>query len=451
MSCGDDTTPVSSYSIGGSVSGLSGSLLLVNNDQDVLTVAANGTFKFADEASSGSEYAVVLATLPAGQVCTVANGSGVVAKANVTNVSIACAAAPEATLYAFTGGTDGSYPDSGLTDGADGNFYGTTTNGGASNLGTIYKVTPAGVHTVLYSFKGGANDGQYPASGLELGDDGDLYLTTTGGGAFGKGTFAKIRHSGVETLLYSFGAKGSETPQGLTLLDDGNFYGTTTNGGANGFGTVYRITAKGDHVILYSFAARPDGQSPAAGLSPASDGYLYGVTFYGGTNNLGTMFRIKPNGMGYASIRSFVGGTTDGSYPAVKLRNTPDGNLYGSTGSGGASDRGTLFKYNTATGEYSVIHSFAGGATDGTFPSCRLRVGPDGNLYGVSFYGGYFDAGTFFRITPAGVLTVVYSFSGGNSGKGPNSSLLVTDAGDFYGTTVMGGPTNNGTIYRIRP
>ena len=211
-------------------------------------------------------YSVLLATQPPGQVCTIANGTGVITNANITNVNVACATSAEATLYAFSGGSDGSYPDSGLTAGGDGNFYGTTTYGGTNDLGTIYKLTPAGAHTVLYSFAGGSADGQYPASGLELGNDGAFYVTTTAGGAFGLGTFLKITLDGVETVLYSFGGDGSgANPQGLTLLADGNFYGTTTYGGANNLGTVYKMTPAGEQTVLYSFAAAPDGQTPAGG------------------------------------------------------------------------------------------------------------------------------------------------------------------------------------------
>ena len=453
--CGGSPSSSSSaaFSVGGTVSGLSGGdLILINNEMDALSVSSDGPFKFTLTSSGGGVYSVLIATQPPGQVCTVTNPSGVIALASITNINVACSTSPEATLYAFSGGTDGRYPDSGLTAGPDGNFYGTTTYGGANNLGTVYKITPAGVKTVLYSFKGGSGDGQYPASGLELGNDGVFYVTTTAGGAFGGGTFFKITLDGTETLLYSFGNNGSGTvPQGLTLLDDGNFYGTTTSGGANNLGTVYKMTSAGEQTVLHSFADGADGQMPVAGLSSSSEGDLYGVAYYGGTNNLGTIFRIAPDGTGYVTVHSFAGGATDGQYPGVKLRNVADGSLYGSTSGGGASGLGTIFRYDPSSGVTTVLHSFSGAPADGDSPSCRLRVGNDGNLYGVTFNGGYFDLGTFFRITPAGLLTVLYSFSGGADGQGPNSSLLVTSKGDFYGTTVAGGGTNNGTIYKITP
>jgi len=234
-------------------------------------------------------------------------------------------------------------------------------------------------------------------------------------------------------------------------LADGNFYGTTTSGGANNLGTIYKMTPAGVQTVLYSFAGGSDGQGPVAGLSDDSDGNLYGVTYYGGTNNFGTIFRIASDGTGYTTLYSFAGGATDGEYPGVKLRNVPDGTLYGSTGAGGANDFGTIFKYDPSSGVASIIYSFAGAPDDGSQPSSRLRIGNDGNLYGVTFDGGYFDMGTFFQITPAGALTVLYSFAGGSDGQSPNSSLVLTPGGTFYGTTVNGGPTSNGTISQIKP
>jgi uncharacterized repeat protein (TIGR03803 family) len=441
------------FSIGGTVSGLSGgSVGLINNDTESLPVSSDGAYKFTLTSRSGDTYTVNILTQPPGQVCTVTNGSGVIAKANITNVDVACVTSPLETIYAFAGDTDGRSPESGLTAGSDGNFYGTTVFGGTNDLGTVYRLTPAGVKTTVYSFAGGVGDGQNPASGLDPGDDGAFYLTTTAGGTFGLGTFCRITLDGQETLLYSFGGNGSgATPQGLTHLSDGNFYGTTTAGGANNLGTIYKITPAGVQTVLYSFATGTDGRNPAAGLSSDSDGNLYGVAYHGGTNDLGTIFRIAPDGTGYTTLYSFAGGTTDGQYPGVKLRNVADGSLWGSTTSGGANGLGTIFRYDPSSGTTTIMHSFAGAPDDGENPSSRLHKGNDENLYGVTLYGGYFNLGTFFRITPAGVLTVLHSFAGGAEGQGPDSSLLLSPQGDFYGTTVAGGPTNSGTVYKISP
>jgi uncharacterized repeat protein (TIGR03803 family) len=443
-----------SYSVGGSVSGLSGgSVILVNNEFEALSVSSNGPFKFTLTSQSRGGYSVLLGSQPPDQVCTVTKGSGVVTNADITDITVACSTGAVATIHAFSGGAGGSYPDSGLTAGPDGDFYGTTTFGGAHGFGTVYRITPAGVHTVLYSFAGGPSDGQYPASGLELGNDGAFYATTTAGGAFGRGTFFRITTAGAATTLYSFAGTGDSgaSPQGLLLRDDGHFYGTTTAGGVNDRGTVFRMTAQGVQTVLHSFTSGSAGHTPVAGLSGNDDGYLYGVTYYGGTNDVGTIFRIAPDGTGYTTLHSFAGGAADGQYPGTKLRNVADGTLYGSTGAGGAGGVGTIFRYDPIAGAARVIHSFVGAPDGGNHPSSRLRVGSDGNLYGVTFYGGYFDLGTFFRITPAGTFTVLHSFAGGTDGQSPNSSLLVTPGGDFYGTTIAGGATNDGTVYKIRP
>ena len=383
----------------------------------------------------------------------VANGSGVIANSNITNVNVACTTGPEKVVYAFSGGTDGRYPDSGLTTGGDGNFYGTTTYGGANDLGTVFKITSEGVHTVLYSFTGGPGDGQNPASGLELGNDGAFYATTTAGGAFGSGTFYEITLDGKETMLYSFGGNGSgATPQGLTLVSRRQFLRNHYLWRRQQSGTVYRITPTGAQTVLYSFANRLDGQSPAAGLA----GVMVTVICMELPSMAeriiwGTIFRIAPDGAGYAHLYSFAGGPTDGQYPGVKLRHVSDGTLWGSTGGGGANGLGTMFRYDPSSGAISIMHSFAGAPDDGSQPSCRLRVGNDGNLYGATFYGGSFDLGTLFQITPTVLLTTIYSFAGGTDGQNPNSSLLVTSDGEFYGTTITGGLTNSGTIYHINP
>jgi uncharacterized repeat protein (TIGR03803 family) len=200
------------------------------------------------------------------------------------------------------GTTDGAYPNSGLILGTDGNFYGTTAFGGigAGGFGTVFKVTPDGVETVLYAFSWGS-DGGYPAGGVIQASDGNLYGTTTSGGTYDAGIVFKLTLAGVELVLHSF--SGSEQtcpcedgglPAGLMQGSDGNFYGTTEAGGANGLGTVFKITASGVESVLYSFGATGsmDGATPAAGLIQTSDGSFYGTTVNGGADSLGTMFKL---------------------------------------------------------------------------------------------------------------------------------------------------------------
>jgi uncharacterized repeat protein (TIGR03803 family) len=182
-----------------------------------------------------------------------------------------------------------------LTQGTDGNFYGTTYEGGTSDDGTVFKITPAGAETVLYSFTAGT-DGQYVDAGLIQGADGNFYGTTFQGGTNNDGTVFKITTAGVETVLWSFGSgtDGEHPEAGLIQGADGNFYGTTVNGGQHGSGTVFEITSAGVETVRGSFGNGTDGNgvSPRAGLIQGADGNFYGTTYAGGANGYGTVFEF---------------------------------------------------------------------------------------------------------------------------------------------------------------
>jgi len=351
----------------------------------------------------------------------------------------------ETVLYPFAGGTDGAHP-AGLVLGADGNLYGITVNGGTSNDGTVFKITPAGTESVLYSFAGGM-DGTYPA-GLVLGASGNLYGTTNGGGASNDGTVFKITPAGTESVLYSFagGTDGAHPGAGLVLGANGDLYGTTIVGGASNDGTVFRITSAGTESVLYSFAGGTDGAHPRAGLVMDASGNLYGTTNKGGTSNDGTVFKITPAGT-KSVLHSFAGGT-DGAHPYAGLVLGANGDLYGTTNGGETSGLGTVFKI-TPDGTESVLHSFnlsPGERTDGAFPASRLVLGAGGNLYGTTIAGGASGRGTVFKITPAGIETVLYSFT--TDGNEP-IGLVLGAGGDLYGITVNGGASGHGTVFKI--
>ena len=215
------------------------------------------------------------------------------------------------TLYSFcsqTNCTDGQDPYAGLVQSADGDFYGTTYSGGANGHGTVFKITPSGTLTTLYSFCSqgvypNCTDGYYPRAGLVQAANGDLYGTTPGGGPGtcsppGCGTVFKITPSGTLTTLHSFnGTDGSAPYAGLVQATDGDLYGTTDLGGANGSnGTVFKITPSGTLTMLYSFCSQSgctDGINPHAGLVQDTNGDFYGTTVDGGTNNNGTLFRLS--------------------------------------------------------------------------------------------------------------------------------------------------------------
>jgi uncharacterized repeat protein (TIGR03803 family) len=201
-----------------------------------------------------------------------------------------------ATLWSFTGGSDGASPAAGLVQGSDGNFYGTTSYGGTNGSnGTVFRITPSGSLTTLWSFTGGS-DGGYPTAALVQGSDGNFYGTAPGGGASGAGTVFRITPSGSLTSLWSFtgGSDGASPAAGLVQGSDGNFYGTAPGGGASGTGTVFRITPSGSLTTLWSFTGGSDGASPAAGLVQGTDGNFYGTTSGSGSGPSanGTVFKL---------------------------------------------------------------------------------------------------------------------------------------------------------------
>jgi uncharacterized repeat protein (TIGR03803 family) len=295
----------------------------------------------------------------------------------------------ESVFYSFA-----SIPYSGLVQSTDGNIYGTTATGGTSGRGTVFKITPSGIESILYSFPAGSSD---PYTGLIQGSDGNLYGTTGAGGASDDGTVFKITPSGTETVLHAFPKTGSdgETPYaGLIQGSDGNFYGTTYFGGANNLGAVFKVTPSGTETLLYSFAGGSDGEHPYAGVIQGSDGNFYGTTYQGGASGYGTVFEITPSGT-ETVLYAFAGGS-DGANPEAGVIQGRDGNFYGNTFQGGAGSVGTVFKI-TPSGSETILHTFAG-SRDGANPSANLLQSGDGNLYGSTGAGGAGGFGTFFKV-----------------------------------------------------
>jgi uncharacterized repeat protein (TIGR03803 family) len=359
------------------------------------------------------------------------------------------------TLYSFQGGADGQYPSTGLVQGSDGYLYGTTREGGANDVGTVFKISTDGAYTRLYSFAGG-NDGATPGGPLVQGSDGHLYGTTQYGGAYtnlygnGDGTVFRITTNGVLTSLYSFtGESGSPAPSGLVQGSDSVFYGTTFMGGANNAGTVFKISTDGALSILYSFTGRNDGSNPSR-LAWGSDGNLYGMTQFGGTNGNpvngnGTVFKVSTDGA-LTILHSFTGGD-EGFRPVTGLLEGSDRYFYGATWFGGANDSGTVFKIST-NGALTTLYSFVAG--DNSNVQSALVQGNDGYFYGTTSAGsfGATNSGTMFRISADGELTILYLFPGGNNGTNPSMPVQAGD-GNFYGTTSDGGTNGGGTVFRL--
>ena len=345
-------------------------------------------------------------------------GQGVAQKGAHTARTLAVTPSGQAftSLVSFDG-SDGAEPFGTLIQGADGNFYGTTYAGGINSVGTVFKITPAGSLTTLYNFCSQSNctDGAIPYAGLVQGSDGSFYGTTFEGGANNDGTVFKITPAGSLTTLYSFCSQtectdGALPYAGLVQGSDGNFYGTTFEGGANSDGTVFKITPAGSLTTLYSFCSQgncADGIVAYGGLVEGSDGNFYGTAFEGGANGEGTVFRITPAGS-LTTLYSFCSqaGCADGALPFGGLVQGSDGNFYGTTSEGGSafSQTGTIFQI-TPSGSLTTLYSFCSqtGCVDGALPYAGLVQGNDGNFYGTTFEGGANGLGTVFSLTPGQV------------------------------------------------
>jgi uncharacterized repeat protein (TIGR03803 family) len=345
-------------------------------------------------------------------------------------------------LYSFHCLTDGcvSYSPGGLTQGTDGNLYGTLVFGGAANSGTVFKITPSGTFTTLYSFTGG-KDGSNPYSGVTLGSDGNFYGTTVAGGPTQQGTIFKITPAGVLTTLHTFtGADGIGPRTAPVEGTNGSYYGVTYNNG-----TAYSITSNGTFKLLST--ALP--QSPQSPLILASDGNFYGTSTQGGTLGIGTVYRMTPTGA-VKIIYSFDG--THGSVPYGPVVQGSDGFLYGTTGaSGPATTGGVVFKLSTA-GKITVLHQFDSTSTsDGYQPEAGLIAATDGNFYGATSQGvpsSSTQYGTLFKITKTGAYSIQYVFDQAHGANQYSNSMQHTN-GSLYATPSGGGPFNTGVLYSL--
>ena len=357
--------------------------------------------------------------------------------------SIAASGSDFTSLFTFTA-TEGSIPYGGLIL-SGGTLYGTTSQGGASNQGTVFSVnTSNGSCAYLHNFAGEPSDGSLPYGTLILGRDGNFYGTTYSGGTDNDGTIFQMTTNGVLATLVSFDGTDGSNPYGaLTLGSGGSFFGTTYSGGRNEEGTAFKLTTNGAFSLLIPFD-NTDGEYPYAGLTLGSNDDFYGTTSQGGSGGYGTVFRMTPSG-GLTTLVSF--GYTNGASPQADLTQDNYGNFYGTTYSGGSNGYGTVFRMTT-NGVLTTLVSFA--YTNGESPYGSLVLGNDGNFYGTTYYGGNDGYGTVFQVTTNGTLATLVSFASIN-GAYPQAGLTLDSDGNFYGTTTGGGSGGEGTVFRIQP
>ncbi len=257
-------------------------------------------------------------------------------------------------------------------------------------------------------------------------------------GAFvlGIATPAEAAHAAKFRVLYVFqGASDAASPFGAMVKGNKGRYGATYYGGANDVGTVFKLASDGTESVLHSFAGGSDGANPQTDLITDATGNLYGTTSAGGTTNCGTVFRVKPNG--HETVLYTFKCRPDGFTPNGGLVMDSAGNLYGTTYGGGAPNQGTVFKL-APDGTETILYSFQGGS-DAAYPVAGLIIDKKGNLFGTTYGGGDAGLGTVFKLSPKGKETVLYSFKGGSDGANPFAKVIADASGSLYGTTWAGG------------
>ena len=369
------------------------------------------------------------------------------------------------TLVEFNGSTTapkGSHPHGSLVLGLDGHFYGMTAGGGRNQVGTVFRMSPAGVVTTLVDFNSStAPKGASPRGSLVQGTDGNFYGMTQYGGANGVGTAFTMTPAGVVTTLVEFNSstapKGAYPEGSLVQGTDGSFYGMTYEGGVHNFGTVFRMTPAGVVTTLVEFNRHtaPKGRNPMGSLVLGTDGNFYGLTSEGGANGWGTAFQMTSTGVLTTLVEFNYKTAPKGLLPMGSLVLGTGGNFYGMTNAGGANNFGTVFEMTPAGVLTTLVEFNETSAPKGSSPRGTLVLGTDGNFYGTTGQGGANNHGTAFKMTPAGVLTTLVEFNEFTAPKGryPVGSLVQGADGEFYGMTSAGGsgvlPGGAGTAFKL--
>ena len=429
------------------------------------TQAAASTAILAAGLTVGSVTTASSNTIAAGDVISEspAAGTGVLSGTAVSLVISSGGTLPaESLVYSFgapSGNTGGYYPGA-LIQAANGSLYGADQTGGTNNNGTIFKLTLGGAESLLFTFPHPTTSGVYIPNGLVQGkllaDNGNFYGTTQGGGTYGGGTLYKLSAAGTQTVLYNFcgcldnlGYVEGQAPGGLVEGSDGNLYGVT-QGGQGSSGTVFLIPPAGLGQVLYAFGTNGnhDGQTPDGELIQGTGGDLYGVTDRGGANGTGTVFRVTTSGA--ETILYSFGPTSghDAQTPIAGVVQDTNGNLYGRTAFGGTNNTGAIFRL-TPGGLETVLYSFGPPVSSKNPMPTALILGSDGNLYGGTTYGGTYNIGMIFKITPSGTFSVVHSFSAGGVDAAYPDVLVQGADGNLYGSALAGGANGGGAIFKI--
>ncbi len=333
-----------------------------------------------------------------------------------------------------------------MIEDSSGDFFGTTEYGGAFGDGTVFEMAAgSGTVTILASFNG--TNGANPLAGLVEDSSGNLFGTTNGGGASGDGTvFEVVAGSGTITALASFNGTNGANPYADLIEDSsGNLFGTSFSGGASGDGTIFKVApGSGTITVLASFNGT-NGANPLRALVEDSSGNLFGTTTFGGASGNGTVFEVAAGSSTITTLASFNG--TNGSNPQATLVEDSSGNLFGTTYAGGASGDGTVFQLAAGSGTITTLVSFDG--TNGANLEAGLIEDSNGNLFGTTVLGGTSNDGTVFKVAASGgTLTTLVSFNGFN-GSEPEAGLIEDSNGNLYGTTYEGGAASDGTLFKV--
>ncbi len=354
-------------------------------------------------------------------------------------------------LLNFNGSDNGRYPFGSLIQTSNGKLYGMTRLGGLTNNGVLFNFDPdTEIYTKMIDFTTTPN-GSYPQGSLMMASDGMIYGLAYSGGTNNNGVLFQYNPvTGVYTKKFDFDnvLHGSNPVGSLTEASNGFLYGATTYGGINNKGVLFEYNpATNSCVKKLDFAGASNGSYPNGSLFSASNGKLYGMTQQGGTNNYGVLFEYDPTANTYVRKINFAG-ATNGRNPYGTLVQTSDGNMYGLTSFGGSGGFGVLFTYNPVTSIITKLYDFTG-TSDGSIPYGSLVLASNGSLYGMTNQGGTNALGVLFEYNPSGTFTKHIDFNGATNGSGSRATLIEASNGKLYGMTYQGGESNNGLLFEF--